>query len=123
MAFSGNKWGTIPDQSSLMATAKKIVWLSYLLYAAGLISGITAIVAIVLDYIKRDDVRGTWLESHFTWQIRTFWWSLLWMGLGLLTSVVFIGIPIMFAATVWFIYRLVKGMLYLYDQRSLPMRP
>ncbi len=54
----------------------------YALYAASLFIGVTAIVAIVLNYIKREEAQGTWLESHFIWQIRTFWWSLLWLVVG-----------------------------------------
>ena len=62
-----------PDQS--LVTMTHVI---YGLYAGGFIVGISVIVAIVLNYIKRDDVRGTWLESHFRWQMRTFWFGLLW---------------------------------------------
>ncbi|ACV69765.1 DUF4870 family protein [Desulfohalobium retbaense] len=121
MAFSGGRWETIPDRGAALQTSRKLTWLTYILYAASPVFGITAIVAIVLNYIKKDDVKGTWLESHFRWQIRTFWWGLLWISLGSITAVVFIGIPILFAATVWLIYRVVKGMVYLYDERVLPL--
>lgn len=62
-----------PQEASLTTLSH----VTYGLYALSLFVGITAIVAIVLDYIKKDDARGTWLESHFTWRIRTFWWGLL----------------------------------------------
>ena len=54
----------------------------YALQAAGFLFGITWIVAVIIDYVKRDDARGSWLESHFSWQIRTFWWGLLWGVIG-----------------------------------------
>lgn len=56
--------------------------LSYALQAIGFFVGITYIVAIIINYVKRDDVKGTWLESHFRWQMRTFWFSLLWAIIG-----------------------------------------
>ena len=121
MAFSGGRWESIPDKRSLLQRTRKLTWVTYILYAASPVFGITAIVAIVLNYIKRDDARGTWLESHFRWQIRTFWWGVLWLSVGSLTTVVLIGIPIVFVATVWLVYRVVKGMLFLYEERSLPM--
>lgn len=121
MAFSGGSWENIPDKRSLLQSTRKLTWVTYILYAASPVFGITAIVAIVLNYIKREDARGTWLESHFRWQIRTFWWGLLWLSVGSVTAVVLIGIPIVFVATVWLVYRVVKGMLFLYEERSLPM--
>ncbi|MGM0645533.1 MAG: DUF4870 family protein [Thermodesulfobacteriota bacterium] len=121
MAFSGGSWESIPDKRSLLQSTRKLTWVTYILYAASPVFGITAIVAIVLNYIKREDARGTWLESHFRWQIRTFWWGLLWLSVGSVTAVVLIGIPIVFVATVWLVYRVVKGMLFLYEERSLPM--
>src|SRR5262249_55995820 len=56
----------------------------YALQAVGVLVPVVLpwIVGVVIDYIKRDDARGTWVESHFTWQIRTFWWSLLWAVIG-----------------------------------------
>lgn len=93
----------------------------YGLYAVSLFVGITGIVAIVLNYIKRDDARGTWIDSHFTWQIRTFWWGLLWAVLGWLTVVIAIGWVILGVALVWFIYRIARGWLNLNDNRPMPV--
>jgi uncharacterized membrane protein len=100
---------------------RNITHVLYALYAASLISGITIIVAIILNYVKRDDVAGTLYESHFRWQIRTFWYSLLWGVLGGLTFLLFIGIVIWIVAGVWFIYRIAKGWLHLSE--SKPMYP
>jgi uncharacterized membrane protein len=73
----------------------------------------------VLNYIKRDDARGTWLESHFSWQIRTFWWALVWGVLGWLTFLILIGWVIWGVAFVWFIYRIAKGWLNLNDSKPM----
>ncbi len=102
-----------------LASLKTLTHVTYALYALSLFSGVTAIVAIVLNYIKRDDARGTWLESHFVWQIRTFWWGLLWVVLGGLTFVILIGWVIWGVAFVWFIYRIAKGWLNLNDGKPM----
>lgn len=91
----------------------------YALLALWFISGITALIAVVLDYIKRDEARGTWLESHYRWRIRTFWWGLLWLILGALTALILIGWVILGVALVWYIYRVAKGWLYLNDGKPL----
>lgn len=98
---------------------KKITHLVYALQAASFLFGITAIAGIVLNYIKRAETRGTWLESHFRWQIRTFWFGLLWTVLALATLVVGIGVLVGLAATVWLVYRIVKGWVFLRDGRAM----
>lgn len=102
-----------------LQSAKTLTTVVYALYAAAFISGITAIIAIVINYVKRDDLVGTWLESHFRWQIRTFWFGLLWIVLGALTWVIVIGWGILAFACVWYIYRIVKGWLYLNDNKPM----
>jgi len=82
---------------------------------------ITYFVAIILDYIKLDDARGTWLESHFRWQIRTFWFGLLWFVVGGLTVFFIIGGIIIFANSLWLIYRILKGWLNLNDGKPMPV--
>ncbi len=91
----------------------------YGLYGATLVVGITSIVAIVLNYIKREDVAGTFLESHFRWQIRTFWYSLLWGFIGVVTFIIIIGIFILIADLIWFIYRIAKGWLRLNEGKPM----
>jgi uncharacterized membrane protein len=100
-------------------SAKSVTTLIYALYAASLLVGITAIVAIVMNYIKKDDVAGTFLESHFRWQIRTFWFGLLWSVVGVVLMVVLVGWAVLFANTVWMIYRIVKGWLRLNDNKPM----
>jgi uncharacterized membrane protein len=98
---------------------KTLTTVVYALQAAGFLVGITWIVALVIDYVKRDEAKGTWLESHFSWQIRTFWWGLLWAVVGAITFLVLIGWFILAADTVWIIYRIVKGWLYLNDSKPI----
>jgi len=115
---------TMPDDSQRQAdlqSLKNIATAVYALQAASFFLGITYFVAIILDYIKRDDARGTWLESHFRWQIRTFWYSLLWFVLGAITLVVIIGYFILVANGLWLIYRIAKGWLNLNDGKSMPV--
>ena len=89
--------------------------------------GWPSIIAVIVNYVKRGDARGTWLESHFTWQIRTFWYALLWAGvvfvMGLLLVVVLVGFAIwavgLFALGVWAIYRIASGWLRLNDRRAI----
>ncbi len=99
--------------------ARNLTQIIYFLYAASIIVGITAIVAIIINYVKRDEVAGTWLESHFRWQIRTFWFSILWAVIGTLTSIIGVGIVVLIVAGIWAIYRIVKGMLNFYDNKPM----
>src|SRR5512143_1482632 len=96
-----------------VASLKTLATVIYALYALSLFAGITAIVAIVLNYIKLDDARGTWLESHFRWQIRTFWWSVVWF--------ILVGWIVLGVAGVWFIYRIAKGWLNLNDGKPMAL--
>ena len=105
-----------PDKS---VSDKSLTSLIYLFYALSLVLGVTALVAIVMNYVKRDDVRGTWLESHFRWQIRTFWFSLLWGLLGAITFLLIVGWFILIADLLWFIYRIVKGWIRLNDGKPM----
>lgn len=85
--------------------------------------GIPSIVAVVMNYIYQSKVRETFLESHFRWQIRTFWFALLWVGLGVLLVVTIVGILVAWAvflgAGIWVIYRVARGWLTLQDRKPL----
>jgi uncharacterized membrane protein len=84
--------------------------------------------AVILNYIKRSDVHGTYLDSHFRWQIRTFWFALLWGAVAVLVFVTVIGIPVAWFMAVllgiWVLYRIVRGWLALVSEREmqLPVR-
>lgn len=110
-----------PEASSREQSLKNVALAGYALQAAFFVSGISAIVAIVLVYIKLDEARGTWLESHFRWQIRTFWFALLWGAIGGLLMLVLIGWAVLFADMVWIIYRIAKGWLNLNDRKPMPL--
>ena len=89
------------------------------------LTGWPSIIAVILNYVKRGEVRGTWLESHFRWQIRTFWFGLLWVSLCLLFVVATFGIGILIAwlplalVGFWFIYRIIRGWMALSDRRPM----
>ena len=129
---------TIEAQPSVVRTTHIV----YALHALGLalgafgaasvlgsfLFGWPSIIAVIINYVKRSDVRGTWLESHFTWQIRTFWFALAWAATVALVSiplsVILIGIGTwiagMFLLGVWAIYRIARGWLRLKDHQPMP---
>ena len=87
------------------------------------VGSVPSIAAVILNYVKRSDARGTWAESHYRWQIRTFWAAVLWFGIGWVLFVTLLGIPIAFAIfgalTLWVIYRIAKGWMRLVDHRPM----
>lgn len=87
------------------------------------VGSLPSIVAVILNYLKRGDARGTWVESHYRWQIRTFWFAFLWFVIGWAFIVTFIGaivgIPILIALTIWLIYRIARGWMRLNDRRPM----
>lgn len=89
--------------------------LVYILQAVSFFIGFTFIVAMILNYMKLADTRGTWLESHFLWQLRTFWWSLLWSVLGVILAFFLIGYLLLLVNFIWVIYRIVRGWTNLND--------
>ena len=104
-----------------MESLKKLTMVLYALYAFSYFAGITAIIGIVINYIKLEEVAGTWLESHFRWQIRTFWFGLLWVIVGFATVLILVGFAILFANFIWIIYRVIKGWLYFNDNKPMPI--
>jgi len=89
------------------------------------LTGWPSIIAVILNYVKRREVQGTWLESHFRWQIRTFWYGLLWVALCAAFVVLTLGIGILIAwlplaiVSLWFVYRIVRGWVALRDRRPM----
>jgi len=110
-----NNMATTTNEES----AKTLTTVIYALYAASYFVGVTAIVAIVMNYVKREDVAGTYLESHFRWQIRTFWFGLLWGVLGAITLMLIVGWFVLIANGIWIIYRIVQGWLRLNDGKPM----
>ena len=118
---------------SLVTTAQIIYALHALSILIGLTSAITivgafvfgipSIIAVIMNYAYQQGARGTFLESHFRWQIRTFWFALLWIVIGVMLFVTLIGIPlawiICIAAGIWVIYRVARGWLTLQDRKPM----
>jgi len=95
-------------------------------FAGHVFLSVVGIVGVILAYVSRGDSRGTWVESHLTWLIRTFWWSLLWNVLGglVVLGTLFLGYPIAWviwvATAIWVIYRVIRGFLLFNDRRPIP---
>ena len=97
------------------------------LVATAFVFGWPSIIAVIMNYVKRGDVRGTWLDSHFGWQLRTFWWAALWVMVisvvSFILAFVLIGFilwPIGIALVgLWILYRVVRGWLALKDGRAV----
>lgn len=89
------------------------------------VTGWPSIVAVVLNYLKRSQAAGTLLESHFRWQIRTFWWALVWGGIAVLLWLTLLGIvfavPLLLLVGLWVTYRVARGWLALARGRALPL--
>lgn len=87
--------------------------------------GVPSIIAVIVNYVKRSEARGSFLESHFRWQIRTFWFALLWCVIGGMLFITFVGIPLALAIFVgagfWAIYRIARGWLALRDRKPMYM--
>jgi len=109
----------VVSSDAQLKSLQSLTQVVYILYALSYFTGVTAIVGIIINYVKKDDVAGTWLESHFRWQIRTFWFSLLWAVIGWLTLLILVGFVILFANFCWLIYRIVKGWLNLNDNKPM----
>lgn len=131
----GQPSGGVLPQSSLVTWTQII----YGLHAFSLLTGILgaatvvgmfltgwpSIIAVIMNYLKRGEARGTWLESHFRWQIRTFWYGLLWVSLCWLVVILTLGIGVFVVwlplgiVGLWFIYRIVRGWLSLSERRPM----
>lgn len=87
------------------------------------VGSVPSIVAVILNYLKRGGARGTWIASHYSWQIRTFWFALLWflIAWALIVTLVgaLVGIPLLIALTLWLFYRIARGWLRLIDRRAM----
>ncbi|MXN78278.1 hypothetical protein GR157_26475 [Burkholderia sp. 4701] len=106
--------------SERLSGLRTLTHVLYGLYALHwLTGGITGLIAIIINYVKRGDVAGTPYADHFEWQIRTFWRALIAYVIGIALAFVFVGFVVMFATWVWTLYRIIKGWLYLNDNKAL----
>jgi uncharacterized membrane protein len=137
--MDGSTGQTVPGAP--IASSSLVNWttLIYALHAFSIVTGIVgtatvigafligwpSIIAVILNYVKRDEARGTWLESHFRWQIRTFWFGLLWAALCAFFVIATLGLGIIVVwiplaiVTVWFIYRVTKGWMRLGSRQPM----
>jgi uncharacterized membrane protein len=98
---------------------------SSVLVLTAFLTGWPSIIAVILNYAKRPEVRGTWLDSHFGWQIRTFWYALLWLLAGGVAFVTVVGIPVALVVWIltglWVLYRIARGWMTLSAQKPMPL--
>jgi len=89
----------------------------------GFVGSLPSIIAVIINYVKRGDARGSWAASHYRWQIRTFWFALLWLLLAVLLIVTVVGAPVglglLLVLTLWLIYRIIRGWLRLLDKQAM----
>lgn len=103
-----------------LRSARNLALVVYALQVAGFfLGGVPSVIGVIINYVKRGDVQGTWVASHFRWQIRTFWFGLLWGVIGAILVFAYVGVVILAVNTVWIIYRIVKGWLRLNDNQPM----
>jgi len=89
----------------------------------GFVGSLPSIIAVIINYAKRKGARGSWAETHYRWQIRTFWFALLWLLIAVLLIVTVIGAPVglgvLVVLTLWLIYRIARGWLRLLDRQPM----
>ncbi|MGC8122026.1 DUF4870 family protein [Marinobacter sp. VGCF2001] len=110
-----------PEQqpSQEPSSARNLAVVVYILQGLSFfLGGVTALVGVIINYVKLDDIRGSWIEPHFRWQIRTFWIGLLWTVIGVMTTMLIVGWFILLGIAIWVIYRIVKGALALNDGKA-----
>ena len=92
-------------------------------FAAPLV-GLVGVAGLIVAYVKRGEAQGTWVASHLRWLIRTFWFSLMWGMIGVLFAITFIGlviaIPLWAVASIWVIYRVIRGYLLFNESKPIP---
>jgi uncharacterized membrane protein len=116
---AGASAGPASTQEGREKSLRELAMVVYALQAASLLNGVTLIAGVIVNYLKREEAAGTWLESHFRWQIRTFWWTLAWLLVGFATVLFLVGFVVWIAAAVWLIYRVVVGWIELRAGRPM----
>jgi uncharacterized membrane protein len=109
-----------------LESRKNLAWWLYIFHAASLVfsMGLFSFIPLIISYVKRPETAGTFVYSHHSWQIRSFWWFLIWSAIGWLCIFTFIGIiigiPILAVAWVWKAYRLIRGLVDLNNNKPMP---
>ncbi len=99
--------------------AAKLALIIYILYLASFVIGLTGIIGLIMAYVNKSDAPN-WLQSHYQYQIRTFWIGFLFAFAGVATMIIAIGYIILLASAIWFIVRCVKGMKLLNENNQIP---
>jgi uncharacterized membrane protein len=108
------------SESASEAQLRNLALLVYVLQGLGFVTGGLAwLAALLVNYLKMSEVRGTWLESHFRWQLNTFWYGILWCVVAALFWLVLLGWLAGGIVTIWLLYRIIKGLLYLNDSKPI----
>ena len=105
--------------ASELESIKTMTHIVYGLQAASFIIGLTFFAAVIVNYIKREETTGTLYESHFRWQIRTFWFGLLWSIIGFAATLIFIGFILLLINAIWILYRIIRGWITLSENRPM----
>ena len=92
---------------------------AHILMAASIVTGVTGIIAVIMAYIKRDELRGTYLESHAKNIIETFWWSVGLTVIGVILTFAVIGIFVLIGAFIWFVYRCIIGIVRISERKAI----
>ncbi|WP_153099278.1 DUF4870 family protein [Paraburkholderia hayleyella] len=109
------------NEAERLQRLRTLTHVLYGLYGLFFITGgLTVLVAIIINYVKRPDAQGTPYEAHFEWQIRTFWRCLIGFLIGGVLLIIGVGVLIMGAVSIWMLYRIIKGWFYLYDNKPIP---
>jgi uncharacterized membrane protein len=132
---SAQPYPAAPTSEGLVTWTNVIYGLHALSLATGILGaasvvgafliGWPSIIAVILNYVKRSEVRGTWLESHFRWQIRTFWFGALWVALCWAFIIFTLGVGLLIVwlpfsiVALWFIYRVARGWMALNNRRQM----
>jgi uncharacterized membrane protein len=110
-----------------LESVKNLAWWLYMGHAISFVFSLGAFsfVPLIINYLKRDDAAGTFVHSHHSWMIRSFWWYLFWMTIGVLLALTVVGlllaVPVWVVAWIWKAYRLLKGFLDLNENKAMPV--
>ena len=98
---------------------RALTLVAYVLHLVGAVAGVTSIVGLVINYVKRDRYDDLF-DSHHAWMIRSFWWAILWVVIGCITIFILIGWAILFFVWIWYIYRHVRGLINFLNGEPMP---
>lgn len=105
---------------------KRLLWWLYIGHGASVAFslGLLSFIPLIFNYLKQSDTEGTFLRTHHRWQIRSFWWYIVWIAVGSVVALTIIGIPLAMliwgGAWVWKAYRLIRGFIDLSDNKPMP---